>query len=113
MAPYALLVRRTTADRRPPTAVLDQHNAVFQIPRRLAEGERNPFKRALLELEWHKLARYEAEVCQCFDHVVFVTEEDREAVMSQIHNPSTALRTGPQSQIRNPQSASGGPLRLA
>lgn len=76
---------------RNPQLVLDQHNAVFQIPRRLAEGERNPLMRALLEAEWRKLARYEAEVCQRFNHVVWVTEEDRQALMGHIRNPPSAI----------------------
>ncbi len=79
MAPYALRARES-AEREPPQLVLDQHNAVFQIPRRLAESEQNPAKRWLLDLEARKLARYEREICRRFDHVVWVTEEDRAAV---------------------------------
>ncbi len=60
--------------------VLDQHNAVFQIPKRLAEWESNPVKRRLLYLETRKMAAYEARICQEFDHVVWVTAEDRQAV---------------------------------
>ncbi|MBK8045650.1 MAG: hypothetical protein IPK16_00080 [Anaerolineales bacterium] len=56
MAPYALWARQVQdADRLSSPGkvrlVLDQHNAVFQIPRRLAEHERNPIKRSLLGLE--------------------------------------------------------------
>lgn len=61
--------------------VLDQHNAVFQIPKRLAESEGNPVKRGLLALEARKMAAYEARICQQFDHVVWVTAEDRQALM--------------------------------
>lgn len=79
MAPYALAARERARGRRP-MAVLDQHNAVYQIPQRMARWERNPLKRAVLELEWRKLARYEARVCREFDRVVWVTEQDRVAV---------------------------------
>jgi glycosyltransferase involved in cell wall biosynthesis len=91
MAPYALLAQQSSLVHRPPSIVLDQHNAVFQIPRRLAEGERNPLMRALLEAEWRKLARYEAEICQRFDHVVWVTEEDQQALLEQIRNRPPAI----------------------
>lgn len=57
--------------------VLDEHNAVYMIPQRLARYEGNPIKRWVLEREWRALARYEGEVCNRFDHVVAVTEDDR------------------------------------
>lgn len=83
-APYALLARQSAGDGRESVAVLDQHNAVFQIPQRLAQQESNPFKRALLAVEERKLVRYESEVCQRFDHVVWVTEEDQIALSGRV-----------------------------
>jgi glycosyltransferase involved in cell wall biosynthesis len=85
MAPYARwvqqLVGKQQAHRqRSPLITLDQHNAVYLIPQRLAEHETNWAKRALLTLEACKMARYEAEVCAQFDRVTWVTEEDRAAV---------------------------------
>lgn len=76
MAPYALRGRQHSRDPKP-MLVLDQHNAVFQIPQRLAEHEANPLKRGLLAHEARQLARYEAATCARFDHVAWVTEEDR------------------------------------
>jgi glycosyltransferase involved in cell wall biosynthesis len=70
----------------PPLLVLDQHNAVFQIPQRLAESEANPLKRTLLRLEAAKLTRYEARTCAAFDRVVWVTDEDRAALAKTIDN---------------------------
>jgi glycosyltransferase involved in cell wall biosynthesis len=57
--------------------VLDAHNATFQIFQRLAQRERNPIKRLVLEREWRALRRYEARLCASFDHLVAVTEQDR------------------------------------
>ena len=57
--------------------VLDAHNATFQIFQRLAQRERNPVKRLILEREWRALRRYEARRCASFDHLVAVTEQDR------------------------------------
>jgi glycosyltransferase involved in cell wall biosynthesis len=78
MAPYALAGAEAARPR--PRLVLDQHNAVHLIPRRLAEGETNPIKQKVLAREARLLAAYEPEVCRRFDHVVWVTEEDRGAV---------------------------------
>ena len=85
MAPYAQLVRDAAPSR--PLAVLDQHNAVYLIPGRLAADEHNPLKRGLLALEARKLARYEAAVCRRFDRVTWVTHEDFAAVQ---HLPAPA-----------------------
>ena len=82
MAPYALRFQAATSERRP-LAVMDQHNAVFMIPQRLASAERNPVKHALLQLEARKLATFEVYTCRAFDHVTWVTQEDFAAVQAQ------------------------------
>lgn len=87
MAPYALHGHATTGPASRPALVLDQHNAVFQIPRRLAAHESNGLRRALLTLEERKLARYEVDVCQRFDRVVWVTAEDRAALEERAGRP--------------------------
>jgi glycosyltransferase involved in cell wall biosynthesis len=89
MAPYALAARSASSTIK---LVLDQHNAVHLIPQRLAEGESNPLKQRFLAREARLLANYEPQVCQRFDHVVWVTQEDRQAVDAQ--SPPT-LRTHP------------------
>lgn len=94
MAPYALLARRLQPSTCHLRLILDQHNAVFQIPRRMAQHEGNPLKRAFLELEWRKLARDEAEICRRFDRVVWVTQQDYQAVARQTSNinaPNSAV----------------------
>lgn len=83
MAPYALYAQQLYADGQKPLTVLDQHNALFQIPRRLAQHESNPLKRLFWQLEAFKMARYEWPICDQFDQVVWVSEEDRAAVAAQ------------------------------
>jgi len=73
MAPYAARCSSV------PLTVLDQHNAVFRVPERLAANQRNPLAKALLRREAQKLARFERETVEHFDRVVWVTEEDRAA----------------------------------
>lgn len=97
MAPYALLAKSQISNPKS-KIVLDQHNAVYLVPKRLAERERNPVKHVLLELEWRKLVRYEAELCQLFDEVVFVTKEDQHALMGQIRNPVIPICVDPDEQ---------------
>ena len=52
------------------------------ILQRLADAERNPAKRALMQLEARKLADFEVHTCRAFDHVTWVTQEDYVAVQS-------------------------------
>jgi len=60
--------------------VVDKHNAYFAMVQRLADVERNPLKRWLLDREARLLADYEARVCRSYDHVLTVTEHDREVL---------------------------------
>lgn len=74
--------------------VIDQHNAVYQIPKRMALQERNPLKRQFLMYESQKLARYEAKTCRVFDHILTVTEVDKrllEQLIPDNHPPITTL----------------------
>ena len=88
MAQYGLLGSTNRLKR-----LLDQHNATFQIIARLAGQERSWWKRRLLEREARAFAGYEAEVCQRFDHVTFVTEEDRQALLAQMPDRSLVERS--------------------
>jgi glycosyltransferase involved in cell wall biosynthesis len=100
MAPYALqTLQYPIPNTQYPPLVLDQHNAVYQVPARLAEGERNPLKRALLALEARKMARYEAWACSQFDRVVTVTDEDRVNLESQLTNHKLSNLQPPTSTI--------------
>lgn len=73
MAPYAARCREV------PFKVLDQHNAVFKVPERMAANERNPLLRALLMREAAKLASFERSTFNAFDRVVWVSDDDRKA----------------------------------
>lgn len=86
MAQYALAAIQNTAP--PPKLILDQHNAVHLIPKRLADSETHPLKRSLMAREARLLTTYESEICHRFDHVVWVTEEDRRAVVA-LSKPNT------------------------
>ena len=61
MAPYALYAKRNHPGPADLVTVLDQHNAVYLIPQRLAASEPNRAKRVLLRRETRKLAQFEAQ----------------------------------------------------
>ncbi len=93
MAPYALRFCAAAAQRNQrPLSVLDQHNAVFMIPQRMADGERNPLKRGLMTLEARKLAAFEVETCRAFDRVTWVTQEDFDAVQQKAAEAGAQVR---------------------
>lgn len=78
MAPYALAASQFSRHR--PRTVLDQHNAVYLIPRRLAAQNRNPLVRAFLRWEERKMAAYEVKSCAQFDGLAWVTDDDKVAL---------------------------------
>ena len=83
MAKYALKAKSELMKRGiPPRLVLDQHNAVFQIPERMAENTDRWVPRQLLRGESGVMAEFETDICQKFDDVVWVTQEDLHAVTS-------------------------------
>jgi glycosyltransferase involved in cell wall biosynthesis len=95
MAQYGLHARQVAQGKKP-CLVLDEHNACFQIYQRLAENEKDPFKRWLWAREWPALQRFEVRACASFDRVITVTEEDRE-ILGGLMNGSQKgdLRAGP------------------
>jgi len=89
MAQYGLLGQAAGTRR-----VLDQHNATFQLVERLACQEPSPWKRSLLRREARAFARYEVDVCRRFDHVTFVTSQDRQALLARMGNGARDGHTG-------------------
>lgn len=83
MVQYALEARRCAqAAGKKLRVVLDQHNAVYLIPKRLMAITRNPFTRVFLGRESRLLSKFEATVCRDCDQVVWVTAEDLAAIES-------------------------------
>jgi sugar transferase (PEP-CTERM/EpsH1 system associated) len=65
----------------PVPAVLFEHNVEHMIWQRLCRSERRPWARALLEIEWRKMRRYEARACARARATIAVSGADR-AVLS-------------------------------
>lgn len=87
MAPYALAARaRAERQSDKPRLILDQHNAVFLIPRRMASQAHNPVTRWGYGRESARMAAFEARTCLAFDRVVTVTDEDQQHLLQLYQN---------------------------
>ena len=62
------------------TTVLFQHNVEAMIWKRHYEVQANPAKKIYLSGQWRKAHAYERAACRRFDHVVAVSEKDRETM---------------------------------
>jgi glycosyltransferase involved in cell wall biosynthesis len=61
---------------------LFQHNVESALWRRQADYEANPIKRLVFKLEAAKMLRYERSAVGRFDHVIAVSESDRDLMMT-------------------------------
>jgi len=79
----------------PVSTVLFAHNVEHMIWKRLSQVESSPWRRALLELEWRKMRRYEARTCTRLPLTIAVSEPDR--LLLATHAPGarvSAVATG-------------------
>lgn len=60
--------------------VMDAHNALWLLYKRLAETMPAGPKKWLLNRDWRLLKKYEGELCRNFDAILAVSEEDRQAL---------------------------------
>jgi len=70
-----------------PRKVLDTHNALWLLYKRLWQTMGAGPKKWLLGRDWRLLKRYEAWICQIFDHVMAVSEEDQAALQEAAGRP--------------------------
>lgn len=79
MAQYGLLARDMHEGQRPFT-LLDQHNAMYLLLRRQAGYEKG-WQRFVWQREARLFEQYEAVVCREYDHILTVTQEDKDALL--------------------------------
>jgi len=77
----------------PLATILFDHNVEHIIWQRLGRVETRPWRRALLELEWRKMRRYEARACTQARLTVAVSDADRLLLAS--HAPEASVCTIP------------------
>jgi len=87
-------------------SVLFQHNIESEIWRRHASAESNPVKRMLYSLEFRKMLGYERSIVQRFQHVIAVSDHDRD-LMSAWTEPSrvSVVPTGVDLKQYTPQKS--------
>jgi glycosyltransferase involved in cell wall biosynthesis len=73
--------------------VMFAHNVEHQIWQRLASIERRPVRRALLEVEWRKMRRYESQVVARVRRTIAVSEKDRQTLVDRA--PAADVRAVP------------------
>ncbi|MDA0658938.1 MAG: glycosyltransferase [Planctomycetota bacterium] len=76
--------------------VLFQHNVESLIWKRYVEHESNQMKRAYFSFEANRMRRYESKVCNRFDLVLTVSQEDRALLQSEfgVNRPMEVIETG-------------------
>jgi sugar transferase (PEP-CTERM/EpsH1 system associated) len=77
----------------PVPTVLFSHNVEYMIWKRLSQVETRRWRRALLELEWRKMRRYEARACARARLTVAVSDTDRSVLAS--HAPGARISAIP------------------
>ena len=82
-------------DTLPTPTVLFQHNVETSLWQRLAATESNPARRVAYRLEARKMARYEPAALRKFQHVIAVSEHDRQQMLAMCPScPITVVPTG-------------------
>jgi polysaccharide biosynthesis protein PslH len=75
--------------------VLFQHNVETMLWRRMADKEKNPLRKLSYAIEARKMARYETRSLQRFQHIIAVSENDRDTMLTLSPRcPITVVPTG-------------------
>jgi len=84
--------------------VIFEHNVEYLIRKQHWLSETNPLRKRLLRAEWEKARAIEARVCQSFDHVLAVSEQDQQTFAQEFGIAhATALPTGVDVEYFRPQ----------
>jgi polysaccharide biosynthesis protein PslH len=93
--------------------VVFEHNVEFLLRKRKWESAEEPLRRLVYGTEWRKTRRIEAEVCRSFDHVMTVSQNDRDTLEKEfgVTNAST-IPTGVDTDYFRPIAKASEPGRL-
>jgi sugar transferase (PEP-CTERM/EpsH1 system associated) len=90
--------------------ILFQHNVESEIWRRHAETELNPAKKMVYSLEFRKTLAYEKAAVQRFDHVIAVSEHDRNLMATWVDPQRiSVVPTGVDLQEYKPEASGSEP----
>jgi len=94
-------------------SVLFQHNVESEIWRRHAETAANPVHKAMYNMEFRKMMRYEQNAVRKFQHVIAVSESDRSLMTRWVEaNRITVVPTGVDLSRYTPGGGAGEPKPL-
>lgn len=93
--------------------VVFEHNVEFQLRKRKWQVERNPLRKMVFGAEWKKTKPLEAQVCQSFDHVLTVSDEDQQTIRQEFAiNHLSTLPTGVDADFFCPSGDQSVPGRM-
>jgi glycosyltransferase involved in cell wall biosynthesis len=75
-----------------PRTLLDEHNAIYLLTKRMAATERHPLRRLIMAREARAFVRYEATMLRAYDAVLTVTEEDLQYLTAICHLPAASCQ---------------------
>jgi sugar transferase (PEP-CTERM/EpsH1 system associated) len=93
--------------------VVFEHNVEFLLRKRKWQQEERPLRRLVYSGEWVKTRRIEADVCRSFDHVITVSDDDRQTLEREVGlTHSSTIPTGVDTEFFHPLPESHQPGRL-
>jgi glycosyltransferase involved in cell wall biosynthesis len=99
--------------RSPLPLIFFEHNVEHMIWKRLSRIETRPWRRMLLELEWRKVRRIEAEACHRASLTLAVSEEDRQLLLATAPGARVAaIPTGVDTSYFAPNGSQENPTSL-
>ncbi len=94
--------------------VVFEHNVEYLLRKRQWQTETAPLKKMIFASEWKKTLKIEARICQSFDHVIAVSEEDRRMFEKDLGaRDVSTIPTGVDGEYFRPMSVPPVPGRLA
>ncbi len=95
----------------PTPVVLFQHNVETMLWRRMAKTEKSPLRKASYKIEARKMASYEEGALRRFQHVIAVSDTDRDEMLRLVPDcPITVVPTGVDTEkYKVVESAPGDP----
>jgi glycosyltransferase involved in cell wall biosynthesis len=94
--------------------IVFEHNVEFLLRKRKCDVEKNPLRNWVLRNEWTKTRTIEAAVCQRFDQVLTVSDDDQDTMLREFGVANTSvLPTGVDTDYFAPFATGTKPGRMA
>jgi polysaccharide biosynthesis protein PslH len=93
--------------------VVFEHNVEFLLRKRKWQGEQRALRRWIYGAEWKKTRQIEADVCRSFDHVITVSDDDRQTLRREFGTTrSSAIPAGVDTDFFCPSTERPEPGRM-